>query len=102
MILNIWKAFRIQLKELTVKVKKLEEKIVELAMYSHEPKNYKEKCDEMEKRIEALEKKTTMFRQLQWQTNLRYDHTYDTLESHTHQVVFRPRSLEYNIASNYM
>jgi BMFP domain-containing protein YqiC len=51
-----------QLKELKDRVKRLEEKIVELAMYSHEPKNYREKCDEMEKRIEALEKKTTMFR----------------------------------------
>ena len=55
MILNIWKAFRVQLKELTTKVKKLEEKTVELAMHSHEPKNYKEKCDAMEARIEALE-----------------------------------------------
>ena len=62
MILNVWKAFRLQLKELTTRVKRVEEKTVELAMHSHEPKNYKEKCDEMEKRIEVLEKKTTMFR----------------------------------------
>ena len=66
MIKNIWKALfessHMQLKELKNRVKRLEEKIVELAMYSHEPKNYREKCDEMEKRIEALEKKTTMFR----------------------------------------
>ena len=51
-----------QLKELTVRVKRLEEKTVELAMHSHEPKSYKKKCDEMEKRIEALESKTRMFR----------------------------------------
>ena len=62
MILNVWKAFRIQLKELTTRVKRMEEKTVELAMHSHEPKNYKEKCDEMEKRIEALEKKVHMIR----------------------------------------
>ena len=66
MIKNVWKSLfessHMQLKELKNRVKRLEEKIVELAMYSHEPKNYREKCDEMEKRIEALEKKTTMFR----------------------------------------
>ena len=33
-----------------------------LEKLSHEPQNYKEKCDEMEERIEALEKKTKMFR----------------------------------------
>ena len=62
MILNIWKAFRMQLKELTIRVKRLEEKTIELAMHSHEPKSYKKKCDEIEKRIEALESKTRMFR----------------------------------------
>ena len=66
MIKNIWKALfessHMQLKELKNRVKRLEEKIIELAMYSHEPKNYREKCDAMEERIEALEKKTTMFR----------------------------------------
>ena len=62
MILNIWKAFRLQLKELTTRVKRVEEKTVELAMHSHEPKNYKEKCDAMEERIEALEKKVHMIR----------------------------------------
>ena len=66
MIKNIWKTLfessHMQVKELKNRVKRLEEKIIELAMYSHEPKNYREKCDEMEKRIEALEKKTTMFR----------------------------------------
>jgi BMFP domain-containing protein YqiC len=51
-----------QLKELKERVKAMEGKLIELAMYSHESKNYREKCDEMEKRIEALEKKTTMFR----------------------------------------
>jgi hypothetical protein len=66
MIKNIWKALfestRIQVKELKDRVKRLEAKIVELAMYSHEPRNYKEKCDAMEERIKVLEKKTTMFR----------------------------------------
>ena len=66
MIKNIWKSLfessHMQLKELKVRVKRMEEKLIELVMYSHEPQNYKKKCDEMEKRIEALEKKTTMFR----------------------------------------
>ena len=66
MIKNIWKALfessHMQLKELKERVKAMEAKLIELAMHSHEPKNYKEKCDEMEERIEALEKKTTMFR----------------------------------------
>ena len=38
------------------------EKIIGLTMQSHAPQNFKEKCEEMEERIEALEKKTTMFR----------------------------------------
>ena len=66
MIKNIWKSLfessHMQLKELKDRVKRMEEKLIELVMYSHEPKSYKKKCDEMEKRIEALEKKTTMFR----------------------------------------
>ncbi len=66
MIKNIWKSLfestHMQLKELKERVKAMEEKLIELAMFSHEPQNYKKKCDEMEKRIKALEKKTTMFR----------------------------------------
>jgi len=66
MIKNIWKSLsdtsHTQLQELINKVNAMEEKLVELVMYSHEPQNYKKKCDEMEKRIEALEKKTKMFR----------------------------------------
>jgi sugar phosphate isomerase/epimerase len=66
MIKNIWKALfessHMQLKELKERVKAMEAKLIELAMHSHEPQNYKKKCDEMEERIEALEKKTTMFR----------------------------------------
>ena len=66
MIKTVWKALfesnRTQLKELTIKVKAMEEKLIELAMHSHEPKNYKEKCDAMEERIEALEKKIHMIR----------------------------------------
>ena len=66
MIKNIWKSLfessHMQLKELKERVKAMEGKLVELAMYSHEPQNYKKKCDEMEKRIEALEKKVHMIR----------------------------------------
>ena len=62
MILNVWKAFRLQLKELTTRVKRVEKKTVELAMHSHEPKNYKEKYDAIEERIKALEKKVHMIR----------------------------------------
>ena len=66
MIKDIWKTLfessHMQLNELKNRIKRLEEKIVELTMYSHEPKNYKEKCDAMEERIEALESKTRMFR----------------------------------------
>ena len=66
MIKNIWKSLsdtsHIQLQELTDKVNAIEEKLIELAMYSHELQNYKKKCDEMEERIEALEKKVHMIR----------------------------------------
>ena len=34
----------------------LRSRIKELEIRAHEPQNYKEKCDEMEERIEALEK----------------------------------------------
>ena len=37
-------------------IKRLEKRIKKLAELYHEPQNYKEKCDEMEVRIEALEK----------------------------------------------
>jgi peptidoglycan hydrolase CwlO-like protein len=36
-------------------VMKLEKRITELEEIAHEPQNYKEKCDAMEARIEALE-----------------------------------------------
>ncbi len=36
-------------------VMKLEKRIAELEEMAHEPQNYKEKCDAMEARIEALE-----------------------------------------------
>lgn len=48
--------------QLAKELSAFKEKLVELSMNSHEPQNYKEKCDEMEERIEALEKKTKMFR----------------------------------------
>ena len=66
MIKNVWKALfessHMQLKELKDRVKAMEGKLIELAMHSHEPKNYREKCDAMEERIEALEKKVHMIR----------------------------------------
>ena len=37
-------------------IKRLEKRIEELEELPHEPQNYKEKCDDMEKRIDALEK----------------------------------------------
>jgi peptidoglycan hydrolase CwlO-like protein len=37
-------------------IKRLEKKVRKLDELSHEPQNYKKKCDEMEKRIDALEK----------------------------------------------
>ena len=37
-------------------IKRLEKRIRKLAKLSHESQNYKEKCDDMEVRIEALEK----------------------------------------------
>ena len=43
-------------------VMKLEKRISELEAIAHEPQNYKEKCDAMEERIEALEKKVHMIR----------------------------------------
>jgi peptidoglycan hydrolase CwlO-like protein len=50
-MLNIWKA-----------VKELKDQIKALEDIAHEPQNYKKKCDEMEKRIKALEKKVHMIR----------------------------------------
>ena len=38
-------------------IKRIQERVEELEKKSHEPQNYKEKCDEMEKRIEVLEEK---------------------------------------------
>ena len=38
-----------------LKVLKLEQRIDQLEKMAHEPQNYKEKCDAMEARIEALE-----------------------------------------------
>ena len=37
------------------KLKKIDEKINSLEEKSHEPQNYKEKCEELEKRIEKIE-----------------------------------------------
>ena len=34
---------------------KLEKRVMELEKLSHEPQNYRKKCEEMEKRIEVLE-----------------------------------------------
>jgi len=38
------------------KVSEMETRIGELEKNSHEPQNYREKCDEMEERIEGLER----------------------------------------------
>ena len=35
----------------------LDERLKEVEKNSHEPQNYKKKCDEMEKRIDKLERK---------------------------------------------
>ena len=35
---------------------KLEKRVMELEKLSHEPQNYRKKCEEMEKRIEVLER----------------------------------------------
>ena len=37
-------------------INQLRSRIKKLEILAREPQNYKEKCDEMEKRIEALEK----------------------------------------------
>ena len=34
----------------------IDERVKEVEKFSHEPQNYKKKCDEMEKRIEKLER----------------------------------------------
>ena len=36
-------------------INQLRSRVKKLERLAHEPQNYKEKCDEMEKRIEALE-----------------------------------------------
>ncbi len=41
--------------------KSLEERIFDLEKLSHEPQNYREKCEEMEKRIDELESKIDEF-----------------------------------------
>ena len=40
--------------------KKCSGRVEELEKISHEPQNYKKKCDEMEKRIEAIEEKISL------------------------------------------
>ena len=45
---------------LLIYIKKLERQIEELEKISHEPQNYKKKCNEMEKRIEAIEEKISL------------------------------------------
>ena len=37
-------------------INQLRSRIKKLEILAHEPQNYKEKCDKMEERIEALEK----------------------------------------------
>ena len=45
---------------LLIYIKKLERQIEELEKISHEPQNYKKKCYDMEKRIEAIEEKISL------------------------------------------
>ena len=43
--------------ELMDAIDAIDERVKVVEKFSHEPQNYKKKCDEMEKRIEKLEKK---------------------------------------------
>ena len=42
-------------------INELEERVVELEKLSHEPQNYREKCEQMEERIDKLEAVITNF-----------------------------------------
>ena len=42
-------------------IHELEERVIELEKLSHEPQNYREKCEEMEERIDKLEAVITNF-----------------------------------------
>ena len=42
-------------------IHELEERVIELEKLSHEPQNYREKCEEMEERIDKLEAIITNF-----------------------------------------
>jgi archaellum component FlaC len=43
--------------ELMDVIEAIDERVKTVEKFSHEPQNYKKKCDEMEKRIEKLERK---------------------------------------------
>jgi archaellum component FlaC len=43
--------------ELMDAIEAIDERVKTVEKFSHEPQNYKKKCDEMEKRIEKLERK---------------------------------------------
>ena len=42
-------------------IEQLEKRVIELEKLSHEPQNYREKCEEMEERIDKLEAIITNF-----------------------------------------
>ena len=43
--------------ELMDAIEAIDERVKVVEKYSHEPQNYKQKCDKMEKRIEKLERR---------------------------------------------
>ena len=43
--------------ELMDAIEVIDERVTEVEKFSHEPQNYKKKCDEMEKRIIKIEKR---------------------------------------------
>ena len=47
----------INLFELMDAIESIDRRVKKVEQYSHEPQNYREKCDDMEKRINRLEQK---------------------------------------------
>ena len=48
--------------ELMDAIDQIDKRLEIVEKFSHEPQNYKKKCDEMQKRIENLEKKFTIMK----------------------------------------
>ena len=55
-VMNMANRNSMDLFEVMDAVDAIDDRVKEVEKLSHEPQNYKEKCDEMEVRIEALEK----------------------------------------------